>query len=149
MLQYTHSYLCFFKCSSLMTFPQLASGSQENILTQHMKKNTQLAAKVLDCIYMSKASLFTQKDSTTTREEKSGEEKSKGGSKQGGSNVAHNGNAPPLEQKNQNNTDVCSQLPKTPQTKSTAEHKTKSNINNTSTSKGAPPTGICYYSVSL
>lgn len=113
------------------------------------EKNAQLAAKVLDCVYMSKASLFTQKDSTTTREEKSGEEKSKGGSKQGGSNVAHNGNAPPLEQKNQNNTDVCSQLPKTPQTKSTAEHKTKSNINNTSTSKGAPPTGICYYSVSL
>nr|AAX96215.1 hypothetical protein LOC_Os11g12510 [Oryza sativa Japonica Group]ABA92182.1 hypothetical protein LOC_Os11g12510 [Oryza sativa Japonica Group] len=104
------------------------------------EKNAQLAAKVLDCVYMSKASLFTQKDSTTTREEKSGEEKSKGGSKQGGSNVAHNGNAPPLEQKNQNNTDVYSQLPKTPQTKSTAEHKTKSNINNTSTSKGAPPT---------
>ena len=62
-------------------------------------KNAQLAAKVLDCVYMSKASLFTQKDSTTTREEKSGEEKSKGGSKQGGSNVAHNGNAPPLEKK--------------------------------------------------
>uniref|UniRef100_A0A0E0QRJ8 Ubiquitin-like protease family profile domain-containing protein n=1 Tax=Oryza rufipogon TaxID=4529 RepID=A0A0E0QRJ8_ORYRU len=103
-------------------------------------KNAQLAAKVLDCVYMSKASLFTQKDTTTTREEKSGEEKSKGGSKQGGNNVAHNGNAPPLEQNHPNNTDVCSQLPKTPQTKSTAEHKTKSNINNTSTSKGAPPT---------
>uniref|UniRef100_A0A0E0B340 Aminotransferase-like plant mobile domain-containing protein n=1 Tax=Oryza glumipatula TaxID=40148 RepID=A0A0E0B340_9ORYZ len=103
-------------------------------------KNAQLAAKVLDCVYMSKASLFTQKDTTTTREEKSGEEKSKGGSKQGGSNIAHNGNAPPLEQNHPNNTDVCSQLPKTPQTKSTAEHKTKSNINNTSTSKGAPPT---------
>uniref|UniRef100_A0A0D3GNX7 Uncharacterized protein n=1 Tax=Oryza barthii TaxID=65489 RepID=A0A0D3GNX7_9ORYZ len=93
---------------------------------------------------MSKASLFTQKDSTTTREEKSGEEKIKGGSKQGGSNVAHNCNAPPLEQNHPNNTDVCSQLPKTPQTKSTVEHKTKSNINNTSTSKGAPPTGFSY-----
>uniref|UniRef100_A0A0E0IZX7 Ubiquitin-like protease family profile domain-containing protein n=1 Tax=Oryza nivara TaxID=4536 RepID=A0A0E0IZX7_ORYNI len=103
-------------------------------------KNAQLATKVLDCVYMSKASLFTQKDTTTTREEKSGEEKSKGGSKQGGSNVAHNGNAPPLEQNHPNNTDVCSQLPKTPQTKSTAEHKTKSNINNTSNSKGAAPT---------
>uniref|UniRef100_A0A0E0QRJ9 Ubiquitin-like protease family profile domain-containing protein n=1 Tax=Oryza rufipogon TaxID=4529 RepID=A0A0E0QRJ9_ORYRU len=68
-------------------------------------KNAQLAAKVLDCVYMSKASLFTQKDTTTTREEKSGEEKSKGGSKQGGNNVAHNGNAPPLEQNHPNNTD--------------------------------------------
>uniref|UniRef100_A0A0E0IZY3 Ubiquitin-like protease family profile domain-containing protein n=1 Tax=Oryza nivara TaxID=4536 RepID=A0A0E0IZY3_ORYNI len=89
---------------------------------------------------MSKASQFTQKDSTTTRVEKSGEEKIKEGSKQGDSNVAHNGNAPPLEQNHPNNTDVCSQLPKTPQTKSTAEHETKSNINNTSTSKRAPPT---------
>uniref|UniRef100_A0A0E0Q5X7 Uncharacterized protein n=1 Tax=Oryza rufipogon TaxID=4529 RepID=A0A0E0Q5X7_ORYRU len=103
-------------------------------------KNAQLAAKVLDCVYMSKASLFTQKDSTITREEKSREEKIKEGRKQGGSNVAHNGNAPPLEQNHPNNTDVCSQLPKTPQTKSTVEHETKSNINNTSTSKGAPPT---------
>ncbi len=39
-----------------MTFPQFASGSQENILTQHTEKNAQLAAKVLDCVYMSKAS---------------------------------------------------------------------------------------------
>uniref|UniRef100_A0A0E0HAN1 Ubiquitin-like protease family profile domain-containing protein n=1 Tax=Oryza nivara TaxID=4536 RepID=A0A0E0HAN1_ORYNI len=36
-----------FNPSLLMTFPQFASGSQENILTQHTEKNAQLAAKPL------------------------------------------------------------------------------------------------------